>query len=175
MSMFGVDDLLGAPPRKRFEKLLSQRCAAGDSFALMLVHLEGFQSVSAKHGSTVGDLILYEVTARIREKLSDADVVMKSGDSQFAVLVTGLSEIDVAERIANELIGRLETSMKVSGTRFRLTASVGVTLFPQHGKDWKALLLSADTAAYDARTQGRGRISVSIPAVGGQDPPSKPS
>ena len=63
------------------------------------------------------------------------------------------------------IIERLETSMTVSGTRFRLTASIGITVFPQHGKDWNALLLSADTAAYDARTQGRGRISISIPAV----------
>ena len=175
MIMFDVDDLLGAPPRKRFERMLAKRCAAGDTFALMLVDLEGFKAIGAEHGSNVGDLILYEITSRIREKLSDRDVLMKSGDSQFAVVVTGLSDIEVAQRVANDLIRRLETSMIVSGTRFRLTASVGVTLFPQHGKDWKMLLLCADTAAYDARTLGRGRISVSIPAVGGQDPPSKPS
>lgn len=175
MSMFDVDDLLGAHPRRRFEHMLAKRCAAGDTFALMLVDLEGFEAISVEHGANVGDLILYEVTSRIRDELSDRDVLMKSGDSQFALVVAGLSDTGVAERIANDLIRRLETAMIVSGTRFRLTASIGVTLFPQHGKDWKMLLLSADTAAYDARTQGRGRISVSMPAVGGQDPPHKPN
>ena len=81
------------------------------------------------------------------------------------MLVPGLEDIENATRLAIPLIERVEASMTVSGIRFRLTASVGISLFPQHGRDWKALLLSADTAAYDARTQGRGRISVSIPRV----------
>jgi GGDEF domain-containing protein len=76
-----------------------------------------------------------------------------------------LEDIDNAKRLAHSLIERLEASMTILGTRFRLMASIGITLFPQQGKDWKTLLLSADTAAYDARTQGRGTISVSIPAV----------
>jgi len=145
--------------------MLVKRCAAGDSFALMLVDLDQFESVMAHHGPNVGDLLLFETTSRLRRKLSPRNVVMRCGNSQFAVLVPGLEDIDNAKRLAHSLIERLETSMTILGTRFRLTASIGITLFPQQGKDWKALLLSADTAAYDARTQGRGKISVSIPAV----------
>ena len=165
--MFDADDLLGAHPRRKFEQILAKRCGASEPFALMLVDLDQFKSITAQHGANTGDLLLFEVASRMRSQLSTHDVVMRSGDSQFAVLVPKLADIDKAERVAEALIERLETSMTVSGTRFRLTASIGITLFPQHGKDWKALLLSADTAAYDARTQGRGRISVSIPAVGG--------
>ena len=165
--MFDADDLLGAHPRRRFEQTLAKRCTASEPFALMLVDLDQFESVTAQHGENVGDLLLFEVASRMRGRLSQHDVIMRSGESQFAVLVPGFADIAAAERVAYALIERLETSMTVSGTRFRLTASIGITLFPQHGKDWKALLLSADTAAYDARTQGRGRISVSIPAVGG--------
>ena len=145
--------------------MLAKRCATDEPFALMLVNLDQFKRVRAQHGSNVGDLLLFEVASRMRSTLSAHDVVVRSSDSQFAVLVPGLADIDKAERVALELIERLETSTTVSGTRFRLTASIGITLFPQHGKDWKRLLLSADTAAYDARTQGRGRISVSFPAV----------
>lgn len=163
--MFDSDDLLGANPRRSFEQLLEARCVAGDSFALMLVNLDEFETVSPQHGVSVSDLLIFEVACRLREKLSFRDVIVRSSDSQFAIFVPNLGDLDKAERLANALIERLETSMTVSGTRFRLTASIGITLFPQHGKDWKALLLSADTAAYDARTQGRGRISVSIPAV----------
>jgi diguanylate cyclase (GGDEF)-like protein len=163
--MFDADDLLDANPRRRFERMLVKRCAAGDSFALMLVDLDQFESVMAHHGPNVGDLLLFETTSRLRRKLSPRNVVMRCGNSQFAVLVPGLEDIDNAKRLAHSLIERLETSMTILGTRFRLTASIGITLFPQQGKDWKALLLSADTAAYDARTQGRGKISVSIPAV----------
>jgi diguanylate cyclase (GGDEF)-like protein len=163
--MFDVDDLLGANPRRKFEQMLAKRCAASDPFALMLVDLEEFRKVTAQHGANVGDLLLFEVTSRLRRGLSPLNVVMRCGDSQFAVFVPGLESSENAERLARSLIERLETSMTISGTRFRLAASIGITLFPQHGKDWKALLLSADTAAYDARMQGRGKISVSIPAT----------
>jgi diguanylate cyclase (GGDEF)-like protein len=163
--MFDADDLLGAHPRRKFEHLLAKRCVASEPFALMLVDLDQFKSITAQHGTNTSDLLLFEVASRMRGRLSARDIVMRSGDNQFAVFVPALADIEKAERVAQALIERLETSMTVSGTRFRLTASIGITLFPQHGKDWKALLLSADTAAYDARTLGRGRISVSIPAV----------
>jgi len=163
--MFDSNDLLDAHPRRRLQQMLEKRCAAGDSFALMLVDLDGFKSLAAQHGANVRDLLLFEVASRLRKTLSPRNFVTRCGDSQFAVLIPGLEDIGNAKRLAHSLIERLETSMTVSGTRFRLTASIGITVFPQHGKDWKALLLSADTAAYDARTQGRGRISVSIPVA----------
>ena len=144
--------------------MLAKRCAANAPFALMLVELDEFKSVIAEHGANVGDLLLFEVCSRLRERLAPRNIVVRSGDSQFAVLVPGLDDLANAEHLARSLIGRLETWTKVAGMRFRLTASIGITLFPQHGKDWKALLLSADTAAYDARAEGRGRISVSFPA-----------
>ena len=165
--MFDADDLLDANPRRKFEDMVARRCAAGDPFALMLVDLDEFRTVTAEHGSNVGDLLLFESNSRLRKRLAPRNVVIRSGDSQFAVVVPGLDDIDNAERLAHSLIERLEHSMTISGTRFRLTASIGITLFPQHGKDWKALLLGADTAVHDARMQGRGRISVSIPAVRG--------
>lgn len=163
--MFDADDLLEAHPRRKFENMLAKRCAARDPFALMLVDLDEFERVTSQHGTEVADLLLFEVVARLRQTLSPRNLVMRCRESQFAVLVPGLEDIANAERLAYSLIERLETSMTVAGTRFRLTATIGITLFPQHGKDWEALLLSADTAAYDARTQGRGRISISIPAA----------
>jgi diguanylate cyclase (GGDEF)-like protein len=159
-------DLLAAHPRQRFEQMLAARCESGECFALMLVDLDGFKGVSARYGANVADLLLYEISARLRDRLLNKGVVRRSGDNQFAVLVPGIAAGERAERLARALIERLERSITVSGIRFRLTATIGITLFPQHGKDWRHLLLSADTAAYDARTQGKGKISVSFPAVG---------
>ena len=161
--MYDADDLLGADPRIEFEQMLERRCTAGNSFALMLVDLEGFKAVSTEYGANVGNLLLYEVTSRIREKLGERDVVMHSGDNQFAIFAPGVERIESAEHVAQEIIDRLESAMTVAGTRFRLTASIGITLFPEHGDEWRTILHSADAAAYDARTQGRGRISISIP------------
>jgi GGDEF domain-containing protein len=63
-----------------------------------------------------------------------------------------------------ELIDRLESPATVSGTRFRLSASIGITLSPRQSGEWRLLLQDADEAVQDAKTQGRGRISVTFAA-----------
>jgi diguanylate cyclase (GGDEF)-like protein len=145
--------------------VVATRCSAGDSFALMLVNLDRFEEIFAGHGTNIADPLLFEVSARIREKLSHRDIVMRSGESQFAVLALNVADPERAESLARSLIERLEDPMTVSGIRFRLSATIGITLFPKHCRDWKSALRSADTAAFDARKEGRGRISVSFPAV----------
>ena len=160
MELYDANDLLSADPRAEFEQMLQRRCDTGESFALMLVELDGFDELSADYGTDTADLLLYEVASRLRRKLFDSDVVMRSGDTQFAVLLPGMDDIDRAEAKAYELIERLESPMKVAGTRFRLTASIGISLFPEHGDTWRPLLRNVDAAAHDAKAQGRGRISI---------------
>ena len=164
-TMYDPDVLLGDDPRREFEQMLEGSCAAGKSFALMLVNLDGFEGIMVRYSRAVADLLIYEVSSRLRDELRDQDVLARFGSSQFAVLVTGAQRLESTADLARKLIGRLESAITVAGTRFRLTASVGITLFPQHGKEWSDLLDNAEAAAHDAMTQGRGRISISFPAV----------
>ena len=159
--MYGADDLLGDDPRREFERLLVTRCRAGDPFALMLVDLDGFTTVSARFGAPAADLLLYEVASRLREMLNEQDVVMRSGNGEFAIFIRGMQQVQNAERLANELIERVERPITVSGTRFRLSASIGITLSPRQSGEWRLLLQDADEAVYDAKKQGRGHISIS--------------
>jgi diguanylate cyclase (GGDEF)-like protein len=160
--MFSADDLLGHDPRRRFERILLDRCRAGEPFALLLVDLHGFKDVSVRFGARVTDLLLYEVTSRIREKLNKRDLVTRSGISQFAVFVQGVEDVQRANQIADEMIERLQRPVTVSGTRFRLNANIGITLSPRQSGEWRLLLQDADEAVYDAKKQGRGRISISF-------------
>ncbi len=130
----------------------------------MLVNLDGFKNVSARFGANVTDLILFEVGSRLREKLKAGDLVTRSGDHQFAVFVQGVDEIQSANRIAEELIERLQSPVTVTGTRFRLDASIGISLAPKQSGEWRLLLQDTDRAAHEAKTQGRGRISISFAA-----------
>jgi|GEM_PF-2583107 diguanylate cyclase (GGDEF)-like protein len=159
--MFSADDLLGDAPRREFERLLVTRCRAGGAFALMLVDLDGFADVSARVGAPTADLLLYEVASRLREMLSEHDAVMRSGNGEFAIFVRGMERVQNAERLANQLIERVERPLTVSGTRFRLSASIGITLSPRQSGEWRLLLQDADEAVYDAKKQGRGHISIS--------------
>lgn len=160
--MFSAEDLLGHNPRRKFERILASRCGSGDAFALMLIDLDGFAGMTGEIGAHAEDLLLYEVTSRIRECLDERSMVTRSGRSQFAVLVRGMDEVASAEQLASRLVERLEDQVTISGTRFRLSASVGVSLFPRDGNNWKSLLRNADSAVFDATKLGRGRISISF-------------
>lgn len=162
--MFDSDDLLEKAPRRRFERILLNRCRAGEPFALMLVNLDGFKNVGASFGANVTDLLLFEVGSRLREMLKPHDLVTRSGDHQFAVFVEGVDDIGSANEIAEALIERLQSPVTVTGTRFRLDASVGVSISPRQSGEWQLLLKDADQAAHDAQTAGRGRISITFEA-----------
>lgn len=158
--MFNSDDLLGDDPRREFQKMLSARCRAGETFALLLVDLDGFADVSARYGRRVGDLLLYEVSSRLREKLREHDVVTRSGVNQFAVLVKGIDRVELVEPLAQTLIERLQSPITVAGTRFRLSASIGISVSPRQSGEWRLLLNDADAAVHDAKAHGRGHVSV---------------
>ena len=162
--MFDSNDLLEKAPRRRFERILFARSRAGEPFALMLVNLDGFKNVSARFGTNVTDLLLFEVGSRLREKLKAGDLVTRSGDHQFAVFVEGVDEMERANEIAQELIERLQSPVTVTGTRFRLDASIGISLAPKKSGEWRLLLRDTDRAAHEAKTEGRGRISISFAA-----------
>jgi len=158
--MYGIDDLLGDNPRRAFERVLVTRCRAGEAFALLLVHLDGFSGVSARFGEHVGDLLLYEVAARLRERLSKHDLMTRSGSSEFAVFVHGVQDVGTAERLATELIKRLQRPITISRFRFQLSASIGITLSPRQSGEWRLLLHDAEAAAHDAKAHGRGHVSI---------------
>lgn len=130
----------------------------------MLVNLDGLQNVSARFGANVTDLLLFEAGSRIREKLKERDLVTRSGHHQFAVLVEGIDNMERANQMAEELIERLQSPVTVTGTRFRLDASIGISLSPRQSGEWRLLLEDTDQAAHEAKTEGRGRISISFAA-----------
>ncbi len=139
------------------------RCRAGGAFAVMLIELDGFATVRTRFEAHVADLLLYEVASRLREQLHEHDVVTRSGSSEFAVFIRGMERVQSAERLANELIERVQRPITVSGTRFCLSASIGIMLSPRQSGEWRLLLQDADAAAYDAKTQGRGHVSIAPP------------
>ena len=167
--MFDADDLLKNDPRRRFEQILLARCRAGKPFAVMLVDLEGFADVTERFGTDIASLLLYEIASRLREKLNENDLVTRRRPNEFAVFVHGIDNMESANRLAEELIDRLESPVTVSGARFRLNANIGITLSPKQSGEWRLLLQDAEEAVHDAKTQGRGRISVTFAAPRTED------
>jgi diguanylate cyclase (GGDEF)-like protein/PAS domain S-box-containing protein len=153
------DALTGLPNRlllyDRAEQAFAVAKRTKASVALLLMDLDGFKDINDAYGHHVGDVLLQEVSIRLRAGLRESDTVARLGGDEFAVL---LPESDVAGALAaaKMLRASLDAPLTIEGVRMPLSSSVGVSLFPAHGEDPLTLLRRADIAMYAAKRRGAG-------------------
>jgi diguanylate cyclase (GGDEF)-like protein len=124
------------------------------SFALMFIDLDGFKGVNDTYGHHVGDKLLIEVARRIQMHLRTQDTVARVGGDEF-VLVAEVSGPADAATIAGKLVQALRQPFWMTGQALRISASVGIALYPGEGQDQHDLLSNADAAMYHAKSMGR--------------------
>ncbi len=153
------DALTGLPNRlllyDRAEQAFALAKRANSSVALLLMDLDGFKDINDAYGHHVGDILLQEVSIRLRDGLRESDTVARLGGDEFAVL---LPETDLAGAFvaAKTLRGSLDAPITIEGVRMPVGSSVGISLFPAHGDDPLTLLRRADIAMYAAKRGGTG-------------------
>jgi diguanylate cyclase (GGDEF)-like protein/PAS domain S-box-containing protein len=153
------DALTGLPNRlllyDRAEQAFAVAKRSNSSVALLLMDLDGFKDINDAYGHHVGDVLLQEVSIRLRTGLREQDTVARLGGDEFAVL---LPETDVAGAFAASKMLRasLDAPLTIEGMRMPVGASMGVALFPAHGDDPLTLLRRADIAMYAAKRHGSG-------------------
>ncbi len=164
------DALTGLPNRLAFvaraEVLLAQAHASGQSLALMFIDLDQFKRVNDSLGHPVGDVLLQTVAQRIIDTVRGADLVARFGGDEFVLLLAGspASAATVME-VAAKLIASIGAALEVQGAHIAVTPSIGVALFPDHGRTPAELVKNADTAMYHAKADGRARCRVFEPAM----------
>jgi len=127
--------------------------------ALLMLDLDRFKDVNDIFGHLAGDELLQEIAARLTMRLRGVDTVCRLGGDEFTVLLDEVVQPEDAALVANDIIAALSQPCHLSnGTEVRIGASVGISLYPQHGVTPEELLQHADTALYRAKTEGRGRF-----------------
>ncbi len=130
---------------------------AGCSGALMVFDLDYFKQVNDTLGHDMGDALLKEVAARLRDNARRDDVAARLGGDEFAVVMPGLTEHSVLAARMTEIQSALAVPVDIGGRRVAVTISAGVTLFPQDGSTAEQLFKNADLALYEAKRMGRAR------------------
>ncbi len=124
-------------------------------FALMLMDLDRFKDINDTLGHQYGDLVLQQIAARVRDVLRESDTIARLGGDEFAVLLPK-TELEQAKHIVNKLLQTIEEPVIVNEQVLHVGASVGITLYPQHGEDEITLMQRADVAMYVAKRNHLG-------------------
>jgi diguanylate cyclase (GGDEF)-like protein len=153
----GTDDLTDLPNRRAlYAEVQARLTGAPDrSHALLLLDLDRFKEVNDSLGHHIGDQLLVEAGKRLREQIREGDLLARLGGDEFAVLLPDSDE-EQAVAVATKLRAALAEPFPAEGIALQSGVSVGVALFPQHGRDISALLRTADIAMYRAKRSHSG-------------------
>jgi diguanylate cyclase (GGDEF)-like protein/PAS domain S-box-containing protein len=130
---------------------------ANTHLALLMLDLDRFKNVNDSFGHLAGDELLQQVAQRLTGRLRGVDTVTRLGGDEFTVLLQNMTQTDDAARVAQDIIKTLEAPWRLSNqVEVRLSASIGISLYPDHASNAHELLQHADAALYQAKAAGRG-------------------
>ena len=156
-----LDDLTSLPNRRMFQDRLvhdtklSQR--SGYSMVLMLIDLDHFKEVNDTMGHDQGDMLLVEAAYRIVSCVRDLDTVARIGGDEFAIILPDMENTLVIERVAKDILSKLAKPFTIGNSESFISASIGISLYPNDTTDLDVLLKNADQAMYLAKNGGRNR------------------
>lgn len=133
--------------------------------AMLFLDLDFFKQVNDQYGHMVGDHLLKAAGLRIQSIMRNEDTLGRLGGDEFLILAEGISYTDDALMIGEKIINTLAEPFGIDGHRVQIGASVGIALYPEHGRVIKTLLNHADKAMYRAKELGRNKLAVYNSAV----------
>ncbi|MDU5782192.1 MAG: EAL domain-containing protein [Pantoea sp.] len=163
------DNLTALPNRvmleQRLDIALSQTTRDMPGFTLMYMDLDGFKAVNDTWGHYVGDRLLIAVADRLRRQLRDDSILLvRLGGDEFVLLAQG-NESRQAAALAQRLVNTIDEPFELDRYLLRVSLSVGVALYPQHGRSKQELMFNADSAMYHTKHSGRNGYCLFEPAM----------
>jgi diguanylate cyclase (GGDEF)-like protein len=166
------DPLTGLPNRLLLEDRLRQAMVIarrqGTLVAVCCVDIDRFQQINDGLGHELGDAAFKAISARLLGAIREIDTLARHGGDEFILTLRDLAATSDAESICGRLLNELSAPFQVEGHRLTITASAGISIFPDHGDTADSLLRNADMALQAAKQAGRGRAQIYTPALGRQ-------
>ena len=161
------DVLTRLPNRQLFADRLKQAIALARRnkklLAICYLDLDGFKSVNDHYGHQTGDQLLVQLAKRLPKGLRDGDTLARLGGDEFVILLNDLGSIFNGEEILERLLQSIAQPYEVGGHRVHISASIGVTYFPNDDSDPDTLLRHADHAMYMAKNSGKNTFRLYDP------------
>ena len=157
----GHDVLTRLPNRSlladRLEQAIANANRHGKLLVVCFVDLDGFKEVNDIYGHDLGDQVLVEAARRLTHTLRGGDTVARLGGDEFVLLLTDIGDMDEVESALDRILADISRPYEIEAREVRLSASIGVTVYPINEVDPESLLRHADQAMYQAKQSGRNR------------------
>lgn len=153
------DPLTGLPNRRLLEDRLTQALAASQrnrkQTAVVFVDLDRFKNINDTLGHSAGDVVLKEVAERLMKQLRVVDTVCRMGGDEFVVILPEMKRASDAANVAAKILETMAQPFLVEDRELHITTSIGISVFPDDGRDAESLIRNADAAMYHAKGTGR--------------------
>ena len=164
------DPLTGLPNRRmisiRLASLFAEAKMTESMISLLYLDLDGFKAVNDTRGHAVGDAVLNHVAKQLRARVRHEDVVARLGGDEFMVILGNLHEREEAMMVAKILLETISVPFTVGGREVAISASVGISVYPESAHDAEELMRQADSAMYAAKREGKNRLMCFTPEIG---------
>ncbi len=139
----------------RLEQNIRIAARNNSSTALLFLDLDDFKKVNDALGHEVGDQALKLASTRLRQAVRSSDTVARLGGDEFIILIHDIADAEAVRPVAEKIVQAFQEVFRIMGREVMLTASLGISIYPEDGSDPLVLLRNADTAMYHAKAKGR--------------------
>ncbi|HEY7985605.1 MAG TPA: EAL domain-containing protein [Methylophilaceae bacterium] len=163
------DRLTGLPNRQMFHDRMDQEIKkshrASLPLALLFLDLDRFKEINDTLGHDMGDILLIETAKRLTSCVRETDTVARLGGDEFTIILGELDDSRNVERVTEDILRKLSSPFQLGNDMAYVSASIGITLYPEDASTADALLKNADQAMYAAKNQGRNRYHYFTPSM----------
>jgi diguanylate cyclase (GGDEF)-like protein len=155
------DQLTCIPNRQLFGQNIDEKISItekrDEKFCILLLDIDSFKNINDTMGHQFGDKILIAVSEKLSACLRRTDVICRFGGDEFLIMVNDITEQNDIESTVDKILKIFETPFVIKGKEFKITASIGISIYPMDGRDKETLIKHADIAMYKAKERGRNQ------------------
>ena len=153
------DSLTGLPNRRMFfdrlKEAVKRASRAKQMFIVMFIDLDGFKEVNDNLGHKAGDNLLIQVTQRVNLCIRESDTFARLGGDEFTIILSSLKNLDVVGEMAEKILNTINKPYDLEKNKAIISASIGMSVYPNNSTDIDTLISLADNAMYEAKAKGK--------------------